>query len=162
LGPVLETLEYLVHETPVWVELTTLLIPGENDSDEEITDMARWVVSTLGPDVPMHFTAFHPDYKMRHLPPTPAATLHRARAIALSEGVRHVYTGNIRDREGGATTCSTCGELLIERSGYELGVYSLDQRGRCLRCHRPLPGRFDGPAGNWGSRRRPVWLAELA
>ena len=88
LQPVLDTLKYIRHETDVWLELTTLLIPGQNDSDEELNEMTQWVVKNLGPDVPMHFTAFHPDYKMMDVPPTPPATLYRARRIALDNGVR--------------------------------------------------------------------------
>ena len=105
----LETLEYLKHETDVWFEMTTLLIPGYNDSDAELDEMTRWVVEHLGPDVPMHFTAFHPDYKMLDVPPTPPATLTRARQIAIDNGVRYAYTGNVHDEEGGSTFCHACG-----------------------------------------------------
>ena len=156
LRPVLETLEYLVHETDVWVELTTLLIPGENDSAAEIEEMTRWVVSTLGPDVPMHFTAFHPDFKMNDLPPTPPETLTRARRVAVDNGVHFAYTGNVVDPAGGSTYCHNCGELLIERDWYQLGRWSLDDCGRCLHCGTQCPGRYDGPPGTWGPRRMPV------
>jgi pyruvate formate lyase activating enzyme len=159
LQNVLETLEYLVHDTEVWVETTTLLIPGKNDSDAELDAMTRWVVEHLGPDVPMHFTAFHPDFKMLDVPPTPAATLSRARAIALGNGVHHAYTGNVHDRDGGSTFCHACGGLLIERDWYRLGRYDLTDDGRCKHCNAALPGRFDGPAGSWGQRRLPVRIS---
>ncbi len=106
LQPVLDTLVYLKHETDVWFEITTLLIPTKNDSDEEITAMCKWIAAALGTDVPLHFTAFHPDWKLDDLPPTPATTLTRAREIALREGLQYVYTGNVHDIEGGTTFCS--------------------------------------------------------
>ncbi len=157
LGAVLETLEYL-HETRVWFELTTLLIPDHNDSDAELDKMTRWVVEHLGPDVPMHFTAFHPDYKMLDVPPTPPATLGRARRIALENGVNYVYTGNVHDKEGGSTFCHNCGTRVIERDWYVLGRYRLDESGHCTKCGSLLPGVFDGPPGTWGARRQPVVL----
>jgi pyruvate formate lyase activating enzyme len=150
-----------VHDTDVWVEITNLLIPGKNDDDEELDAMTRWVVEHLGSDVPMHFTAFHPDFKMLDTPATPPATLSRARTIALANGVRYAYTGNVHDAEGGSTRCVECGELLIERDWYELGTYGLTDDGRCRACNASLPGRFDGPAGAWGARRKPVRLAEF-
>jgi pyruvate formate lyase activating enzyme len=162
LGPVLETLEYLEHETDVWFEITNLLIPGLNDSDEEIDAMTSWVVERLGPDVPMHFTAFHPDYKMLDRPPTPASTLARARAIALANGVRYPYTGNVHDSEGGSTYCHGCGSRLIERDWYRLGGYLVTADGCCEACGAPLPGIFAGPPGAWGPRRLPVRLLPLA
>jgi pyruvate formate lyase activating enzyme len=161
LQPVLDTLEYLAHETDVWFEITTLLIPGSNDSDAELDAMTRWVVENLGPDVPIHFTAFHPDFKMLDVAPTPPSTLARARAIAKRNGVRHVYTGNVHDTEGGSTFCHACNELLIERDWYALGAYRVTDDGRCSACGTPLPGRFDGPAGTWGARRLPVRLADF-
>ena len=161
LDPVLETISYLVNETPVWVELTTLLIPGLNDSDAEIDAMTTWVVENLGRDVPMHFSAFHPDFKMRDRPPTPPSTLSRARRIALRNGVRFAYTGNVHDLEGDATTCPGCGLLLIERDWYTLRSYRLTDSGRCEQCDTVLPGVFDGPAGTWGARRMPVRLAPV-
>lgn len=156
LAPVLETLQYLKHETDVWFEITNLLIPGENDSDAEIDEMTSWVVDSLGVDVPMHFSAFHPDFKMLEHTHTPPATLTRAREIALGNGVQHAYTGNVHDAEGDSTVCASCGELLIERDWYVLGRYRLSDDGRCLNCDAKLPGRFDGPAGSWGARRMPV------
>ena len=156
LQPVLDTLEYLVRETDVWIELTTLLIPGENDSEAEIDEMSRWVVERLGPDVPMHFTAFHPDFKMKDRPPTPPETLGRARRIALDNGIRHAYTGNVVDPEGGSTYCHNCGELLIGRDWYQLSTWTLDDDGKCLGCGTQCAGRFNGPPGTWGARRLPV------
>ena len=159
LAPVLDTLRYLKHETTVWFELTTLLIPGLNDDDGELDAMTRWVVAELGPDVPMHFTAFHPDYKLLDRPPTPAATLSRARTIALSNGVRYAYTGNVHDEAGGSTTCHHCGARLIGRDWYTLTEWNLTADGRCARCGTACSGVFDGPAGHWGARRLPVQLA---
>jgi pyruvate formate lyase activating enzyme len=156
LAPVLETLEYLKHETDVWFELTTLLIPGLNDSAADLHAMTTWVVEHLGPDVPMHFTAFHPDYKMRDRPPTPPETLSRARLIALGNGVRHAYTGNVSDSTGQSTYCATCGTRVIERDWFRIGDYRLDDTGHCRECRTKLPGVFDGPAGHWGARRQPV------
>jgi pyruvate formate lyase activating enzyme len=159
LQPVLETLEYLKHETKVWFEITTLLIPGENDSDAELEELTQWVMAKLGPDVPLHFTAFHPDWKMLDKPHTPPATLTRARKIALRNGLRYVYTGNVHDRDGGSTWCHKCHALLIERDWYELGDWHLDAGGKCLTCGEPLPGVFDGRPGTWGRRRQPVRLS---
>lgn len=150
LAPVLETLEYLKAETTVWFELTTLLIPGHNDSDAELTRMAEWVVGHLGPDVPMHFTAFHPDFRLRDLPPTPPATLSRARAIALAAGVRYAYTGNVHDGIGASTWCHACGHLLIERDWYRLGRCGLTADGRCEQCGTRPAGVFETPGqGRW-------------
>ena len=161
LQPVLDTLVYLKHESDVWLELTTLLIPGLNDSDEELEAMTRWVVSELGPDVPMHFTAFHPDWKMLDRPPTPPETLTRGRRIALANGVRHAYTGNVYDPAGQSTYCHQCGERLIGRDGYELGEWNLERGGACRSCNTPCAGVFEAEPGRWGSRRMPVRLREL-
>jgi pyruvate formate lyase activating enzyme len=158
LGPVLETLEYLVHETSVWVEITTLLIPGRNDSDAEIDAETGWIAEHLGVDVPLHFTAFHPDYKMREVPPTPAATLRRARRIALGNGLRYVYTGNVHDEDGGTTRCPSCGEAVVVRDWYVLRAYRLTDDGCCSSCGARLPGVYSGPPGTWGSRRLPISL----
>jgi pyruvate formate lyase activating enzyme len=162
LDPVLDTLRYIRHETGVWLEITNLLIPGVNDSSHEIDAMTRWVAGQLGPDVPVHFTAFHPDFKMRDRPPTPPATLARARRIALDNGVRYAYTGNIHDAAGQSTRCHRCGDLVIERDWYRLGAYRLTGDGRCAGCGARMPGVFDGPPGTWGPRRRPVRLAPPA
>jgi pyruvate formate lyase activating enzyme len=160
LQPVLETITYLVTETPVWVELTTLLIPGLNDSSDEIDALSSWVADTLGPDVPLHLTAFHPDFKMRDRPATPPETLTRARGIAMRNGLRYVYTGNVHDRGGGSTICPGCGCAVVERDWYTLLSYRLTDDGRCTACGTRIAGVFDGPAGSWGPRRVPVRLAE--
>lgn len=156
LGAVLDTLVYLKHETNVWFELTTLLIPGENDSDQELDAMTKWVVKELGPDVPMHFTAFHPDYRMQDKSRTPAATLSRARRIATENGVRYAYTGNVHDEAGASTFCHQCGARLIGRDWYVLTDWHLTDDGRCLTCGTPCAGVFDGPPGSWGARRVPI------
>jgi pyruvate formate lyase activating enzyme len=156
LDAVLDTLVYLKHETDVWFEITTLLIPDHNDSDAEIAAECAWIAEHLGPDVPLHFTAFHPDFKMRDVPPTPPATLARARRIALDAGLRYVYTGNVHDTEGGSTSCASCGALVIERDWYVIRGYELTDDGRCRRCGASLPGVYSGPAGEWGPRRLPV------
>ena len=158
LQPVLDTLEYVVHETDVWVEITTLLIPGLNDSDEEIGAETRWLVEHLGEGVPLHFSAFHPDWKMRDRPHTPTATLTRAREIALRNGLRYVYTGNVHDREGQSTYCHACGALLIERDWYELGAWNL-VGGCCSACGERCLGVFEELPGTWGGRRLPVRIA---
>jgi pyruvate formate lyase activating enzyme len=162
LAPVKETLEYLRHETKVWFEITTLLIPGENDSDAELDAMTRWVAERLGPDTPLHFTAFHPDWKMRDKSNTPAATLKRARRIAMENGLRYVYTGNMHDAEGGSTWCHGCGALLIERDWYVLGKWNLTADGACRSCGARCPGVFEAKPGKWGAKREPVRLAEFA
>jgi pyruvate formate lyase activating enzyme len=159
LEPVLETLAYLRHETDVWLEITNLLIPGLNDSDGEIDAMTRWIVEVLGPDVPVHFTGFHPDYKLLDRPPTPEQTLTRARSIALGNGVRHAYTGNVVDVEGQSTYCHGCGSRMIERDWYRLGEFRLTDEGRCEACGTVLPGVFAGRPGTWGARRLPLRLA---
>ncbi|MCP4302532.1 MAG: AmmeMemoRadiSam system radical SAM enzyme, partial [Gammaproteobacteria bacterium] len=156
LQPVLETLEYIRHETNTWLELTTLLIPGENDSEVELHEMTGWVVDRLGHDVPMHFTAFHPDWKMRDIESTPAATLTRARSIALENGIRYAYTGNVHDYQGSSTWCHHCGELLIERDWYVLGHWGLDSHSHCENCGTKLPGHFLDKPGQFGARRIPV------
>jgi pyruvate formate lyase activating enzyme len=143
LEPVLDTLKYVKHQTQVWLETTTLLIPGLNDSDEEIATMSRWVVENLGPDVPMHFTRFHPAWRMEDRPATPPETVKRARRIALESGVRYAYTGNIHDPEGASTYCHSCGQRLIERLGYRLGEWNLTADGRCDACETPCAGVFD-------------------
>ena len=155
LAPVLETLVYLHRETSVWLEVTTLLIPGENDSDAELHAAASWFATNLGPDVPWHFSAFHPDFKLRDHPPTPPSTLTRARQIAQAHGVRFVYTGNVHDPTGGSTWCPQCHQLLIERQSYTLGEYHL-AHGSCESCHCPIPGHFDPEPGSWGASRLPI------
>ncbi len=161
LQPVLDGLVYLKHETQVWFELTTLLIPDHNDSDAEIQRMAQWVVKELGPEVPMHFTAFHPDWKMKNVPATPTATLIRAREIAMDNGVHYAYTGNVHDAHGGSTWCHACGQKLIGRDWYELSDWNLDEKGCCKACGTALPGVFESRAGSWGAQRQPVYMASM-
>jgi len=155
LAPVLETLEYIRHETDCWLEITTLLIPGHNDSDREIDAMTQWIAARLGVDVPLHFTAFHPDYKMLDIEPTPPATLRRARRIARENGLNHVYTGNIHDTAGGTTICPTCGAALIVRDWYRILEMRLDETGLCS-CGTPIAGHFEAFTGSFGRRRIPV------
>jgi pyruvate formate lyase activating enzyme len=156
LAPVLETLEYLRHETGVWFEITTLLIPGENDAPAEIEALSRWVMERLGPDVPLHFTAFHPDWKMLDKPPTPPATLGMARRIAGEVGLRYVFTGNTHDPAGQASYCHGCGAMLVGRDWYDLTAWNLTDDGRCRACGMQCSGVFDGAPGRWGRRRRPI------
>jgi pyruvate formate lyase activating enzyme len=151
LDPVLKTLRYLKQETGVWLELTDLLIPGLNDSDQELDAMTRWVAGQLGADVPVHFTAFRPDFKMRDRTPTPPGTLARARRIALANGIRYAYTGNVHDTAGQSTYCHHCGERAIERDWYGLGDWRLTSDGRCLTCNTRMAGIFDGPPGTSGT-----------
>jgi pyruvate formate lyase activating enzyme len=157
LAPVLETLRFLKHETNVWFEITSLLIPGENDDEARLHWAAEWIATNLGPDVPWHFTAFHPDFKMLNHLPTPAATLRRAREIALSKGLHYVYTGNVNDCDGGSTYCPRCRGLVIERDWFELGQWNL-QENRCLDCGYEIAGHFERKPGTWGARRLPVRL----
>ena len=158
LAPVLETLEYIRHETEVWLEITTLLIPGENASPAEIEALSRWVVEHLGPDVPLHFTAFHPDWKMLGTPATPPATLRTARRIAREAGLRHVFTGNVHDPAGQGTYCHACGALLIGRDWYEITAWHLAADGRCAGCGARCAGVFEAAPGGWGRRRMPLVL----
>ena len=162
LQPILDTLLYLKHETNVWLETTTLLIPGFNDSDAEIDEMTRWVVKELGPDMPMHFSAFHPDWKMMDVPPTPPATLTRAREIAMKNGVRYAFTGNVHDAAGESTYCHQCGTKLIGRDWYILTDWNLTGDGHCKKCGTVCAGVFDGPPGTWGAKRMPVRLKDYA
>jgi pyruvate formate lyase activating enzyme len=162
LQPVLDTLRYLKHETDVWLEITTLLISGENDSDEELTAMCRWIRQELGPDVPLHFTAFHPDYKMPGVPATPARTLIRARDIALSEGLQYVYTGNVHNQEGDTTFCPGCQTPLVVRDWYKIDRYLLSDGARCPVCDGAIAGRFDKRSGNFGRKRIPIAIRECA
>lgn len=156
LQPVLETLQYIKHETSVWLELTTLIIPGENDSIAELEALTQWVVEKLGPDVPLHFSAFHPDWKMRDKPRTPLASLLTARQIALKNGVQHAYVGNVHDKAADSTYCHHCGHLLIGRDWYQLAEWQLDSQGRCGFCATPCAGVFEASPGNWGAKRVPV------
>ena len=160
LQPVLDTLEYLKHETDVWFEITTLLIPGKNDSRDELTAMCDWIAARLGPDVPLHFTAFHPDWKLKDVEATPSATLTRARDIGLKAGLNYVYTGNVHDPKGGTTFCPVCRAAVIVRDWYEILQYDLDDDGCCKQCKSQLPGRFASFHGGFGARRIPVHLHE--
>ncbi len=159
LEPVLDTLRYIRRETRVWLEITTLLIPGANDSDAELEAMTAWIAENLGPDVPLHFTAFHPDWKMTDVAPTPPQTLTRARCIALRNGLRYVYTGNVHDEEGGSTYCHQCGTRLIARDWYVITDWNLSAEGRCPACGTACAGVFEPQPGAWGARRLPVRLA---
>jgi pyruvate formate lyase activating enzyme len=156
LADVLDTLRYLRHETQVWLEVTTLLIPGHNDSADELDAETAWIAAELGTDVPLHFSAFHPDYKMMDVPSTPVAVLARARRIALGNGLRYVYTGNVHDRQGGTTTCPGCGTKVVVRDWYAIDRYLLEDEGTCRNCGAQVPGVYDGAAGHWGQRRLPV------
>jgi pyruvate formate lyase activating enzyme len=158
LQPVLDTLEYLKHETTVWFEITNLMIPGLNDAPEETEAMTGWIVEHLGPDVPVHFTAFHPDWKLQDRPPTPAGTLRHAREIALANGLRYAYTGNAHDVVGQSTYCHSCAALLIERDWYELGAWRLGECGRCAVCGERCAGVFERIPGHWGAHRLPMRL----
>jgi pyruvate formate lyase activating enzyme len=162
LADVLETLVYLKRRTTVWFEVTTLLIPGENDSAAELTEMTHWFVDQLGPDVPLHFTAFHPDFRMRDAPATPPATLLRARDIGLKAGLRYVYVGNVHDEAGSSTYCPGCGAKVIGRDWYVLTAWHLSDDGHCRHCGHAIAGVFDGGPGTWGAKRRPVRLSQAA
>jgi pyruvate formate lyase activating enzyme len=159
LKPVLETLVYLKHDTQVWLEITTLLIPGENDSDAELEEMTRWIAENLGLEVPLHFSAFHPDWKMRDIAATSPSVLTRARQIAINNGLKFVYTGNVHDPQGGTTHCPGCGMAVIVRDWYVLTDWNLDADGRCNGCGTACPGIFDQSPGDWGNKRQPVRLA---
>jgi len=162
LAPVLETLEYVVRETDCWLEITTLLIPGENDSDEDLDLLTRWVAEHLGPTVPLHFSAFHPDYRLDRHPPTSLTILRRAVKWAHSNGLLHVYLGNVRSTEGSQTLCPHCGASLIGRSGYRITHWNLDDEGRCTTCGNRCEGRFSGPPGHWGTRYERVDISRFA
>jgi pyruvate formate lyase activating enzyme len=158
---VLDTLSYLKHETDVWFEITNLLIPGENDSDAELGELTGWIARELGDDVPVHFSAFHPDYKMLDYSRTPPATLVRARNIALDNGLRYAYTGNVYDELGDSTYCHSCGTKIIGRNWYVLTAWNLSEDGCCLKCGTPCAGVFDKQPGDWGSKRQPVRLSNF-
>ena len=161
LEPVKDTLRWLARETNVWLEITNLIIPHANDSPDELERMCAWIVEELGPDVPVHFTAFHPDFRMRDCEPTPPETLNLAHDLARRAGLRYPYTGNVYDNRRQSTYCPGCGRVLIERDGYNLGLYALVQ-DRCRHCGTQIAGRFDEGPGDWGSRRLPVRIAAYA
>ena len=160
LQPMLDTLAWIQHESQCWLEITTLLIPGLNDTSDELNALTGWIASELGPDVPLHFTAFHPDWKLREIAPTPPATLQRARRIALDNGMHHVYTGNVHDLAGGTTHCTGCGKALIVRDWYEIRQYAVADDGTCPDCGTRLAGRFGGWKEPFGARRIPVVLGQ--
>ena len=162
LAPVLDTLRYIRHETDTWLEITTLLIPGKNDSDQELESMTQWIAKELGPDVPLHFSAFHPDYKMADIPATPAQTLSRARAIALRAGLRYVYTGNVHDTDGGTTYCPSCRTPLIVRDWYRIDDFHLTPDGHCPHCQTPIAGHFEKFNRQFGNRRIPIAIPHQA
>jgi len=159
LEPVLDALKYIKHETDCWLETTTLIIPGENDSEKELTEMCEWVVENLGPDMPMHFSAFHPDFKMLDISSTPPSTLTMARDIAMKAGVRYAYVGNVHNRDADSTWCHQCGELLIERDWYELGRWNIDDKACCRSCGTKVAGIFEKQPGDWGAKRLPVRMS---
>jgi pyruvate formate lyase activating enzyme len=158
LQPVLDTLLWLAHDKRTWVEITNLIIPGANDSPEEIQRMCEWIAKELGPDVPLHFSAFHPDFKLNDRGPTPPATLRAAYDLARAAGLRYVYTGNVFDPEHQHTYCPGCGRAVIRREGYAIGGFEL-HGGRCGHCQTPVAGRFDGQVGTWSGKRLPVKIA---
>jgi pyruvate formate lyase activating enzyme len=159
LRPVLDTLEYVKHETQCWLEITTLLIPGKNDSPAEIEALSDWIRERVGRDTPLHFSAFHPDWRMRDVPQTPASTLRTARRIALASGLRYVYTGNVHDEMGQSTYCHRCGERLIGRDWYDITSLAMTADGRCAKCGATCGGVFEASQGAWGARRLPVRVA---
>ena len=161
LKDVLETLKYLKAETDTWFELTNLVIPDENDSESEFAEMSAWIVENLGPDVPLHFSAFHPDYRMKDKPNTPHETLNMARRTALKHGVRHVYVGNVSDRGRGSTYCHNCKTMLVGRDRYTLSFWGLDDAGACRQCGTPCAGVFDRAPGGWGAKRLPVRMRDF-
>ncbi len=160
LAPVLDTLVWLKNESDVWFEVTNLIIPGENDSDKEFESMCAWFAENLGVDVPLHFTAFHPDFRMRDKSATPQSTLNKAYDIAQKHGLRYVYVGNVDDVRRQSTYCGECHKLLIERNWYEIGKYNI-QDGKCRLCHANVPGVFGKSKGRFGRRRIPVSLEGL-
>ena len=160
LQPVLDTLLWLKQASNVWLEITNLLIPGHNDAPDDIGRLCGWIVENLGPTVPLHFSAFHPDFRMRDVPPTPPDVVRRARAQALAAGMHYVYTGNIRDPAGQTSYCPTCHHPLIKRDEYHISEWNLSATGRCPSCRLPLPGHFAAGPGSWGARRQPVWRCQ--
>lgn len=158
IQPVLDTLDYLA-KTDIWFEITTLLIPGQNDGDEEIRKLCQWLLKHVGSDYPLHFSAFHPDFKMTDVAETPASTLRRARDIAMAEGLHYVYVGNVHDLAGDSTYCPDCGENVIGRDWYELQSWQLADHGHCIKCGHQIAGVFENLPGNWGRRRLPVTIS---
>ncbi len=162
LQPVLDTLVYLKRHTPVWFEVTNLVIPDANDDPGELRRMCGWILDNLGDDVPFHFTAFHPDFRMQDRPPTSPEILSLAYDIAREEGLKYVYVGNVNDVKRQSTYCHSCGQLMIERNWYQLGVYGITAEGRCQHCQTPIPGHFGLTCGHWGAKRQPVRIEQFA
>ncbi|UCH85789.1 MAG: AmmeMemoRadiSam system radical SAM enzyme [Candidatus Latescibacterota bacterium] len=162
LATVLDTLRYLATQEHLWFEITNLIIPGENDSEDELEDLTRWVAANLGPDIPLHFSAFHPAWKMLNRPATPPATLTRARDIAMRNGLRYVYTGNVHDERGGSTYCHECGGRLIGRDWYAMTAWNLTEDGTCEKCGAVCAGVFDKRPGEWGAKRVAVDMRDFA
>lgn len=160
LEPVLDTLRWLKHESQVWLEITNLVIPQENDDLEGIREMCDWILKELGDEVPLHFSAFHPDFRLTNRPPTPPQTLVAAREVALAAGLKFVYTGNVSDVERQSTWCPACRKLLIERDWYSLGEYHI-QNGCCEYCSHRIPGYFDAVPGEWGRNRQAVEINSI-
>ena len=159
LSPVLDTLEWLASQSRTWVEVTNLLVPGKNDDPEETRALSRWIFEHMGPDVPLHLTAFHPDYRMRDLPPTPPEEVRRARDLARGEGLRYVYTGNVRDPDGQTTFCPSCGEAVIERDWHAVTAVRL-RGSACAACGAKIAGCFEAGATPSSGRRRRIGLPE--
>ena len=158
LEPVLDTLKHIKQQTNTWLEITTLIIPGFNDSDRELSMLTGWIFENLGPDVPLHFTAFHPAYKMMDVPPTSVNTLVKARRIGLYNGLHYVYTGNVRDREGSTTFCHSCKREVIVRDPYSIEQYHLSAEGKCRFCGAPCAGVFGEISEDWGAKRVPILI----
>lgn len=159
LQPVLDNLIWLKKESNTWFELTNLMIPNENDSEAEISEMCDWILNNLGDDVPIHFTAFHPDYKLLDHSSTPSETLQRAREQALNAGIKYAYVGNVHDKDGQSTYCSSCKKVLIERDWYQLGEFNIKD-GACVFCSTKIPGVFEDEVGTWGAKREPIFISE--
>lgn len=155
LHEVLDTIKYVHHETDTWMEITNLVIPQHNDNNDDIKRMCDWIVENLSDQVPVHFTAFHPDYKMLDLPRTSIRTLTTARNIAINAGLKYAYTGNVHDQPGDTTRCGNCGNMLIMRDWYQLKQYNM-KHDKCNKCDHVIPGCFDEQPGNWGNKRTKV------
>jgi AmmeMemoRadiSam system radical SAM enzyme len=160
LAPVLDTLRWLKHESKVWLEITNLVIPRANDDLDQIQRMCEWILKNLGPDVPLHFSAFHPDFRLRDRPPTPHASLNAARTVALQSGLNYVYVGNVADSRRESTYCPNCGRMVIERAWYDIGRFHV-RDGKCGYCGHAIAGHLENQPGHWGTRRLPVDPAEL-
>ncbi|MBF0360169.1 MAG: AmmeMemoRadiSam system radical SAM enzyme [Oligoflexia bacterium] len=162
LESVLDTLKYIREETNVWLEITNLLIPGVNDRESDIHAMCEWIVSNLGEHIPLHFSAFHPDWHMDDVPATPLKLLLRAKEIALLKGLRYVYLGNVRCKNNSTTICHQCSEVLIEREGYVVDKKfwkikeNVEGKSVCAKCGEVVAGFFDKLPADWGNKRIPI------